>query len=248
MMDDLLDRLMQLESDVRYQQPPDDVEPELQYTAGGIPILLSAPHAAVHTRNGKPKEEDEFTAGFVRLIGEQTGAHVLYARRQSLTDPNWHTGVPYKARLRQVVESADVRLVLDIHGACVKREFGIGIGTMRGATCPVELPRIIESLGEYGFSADAEHVNDRLDVDGAFTATGQKGQETITRFVLEKLHVPSAQFELHPSLRIVQRREDASSGEPFTGDPGRIARAILGFIDIVGEVTAQALRAKGITQ
>ena len=84
-MADLLKRLVELEADVRYQELPSSSEPEIRYIPGEIPILLSAPHGASHTRSGGYKQEDEFTASFARLVSERTGAHVIYTRRRSGT-------------------------------------------------------------------------------------------------------------------------------------------------------------------
>jgi len=90
----LLERLVELERDVRYQDPPEEGEAQVGLVRGEIPVLLSAPHAAVHTRRGRAKEEEEFTAAMARLVAELTGAHALYARRRSATGPNWYPDVP----------------------------------------------------------------------------------------------------------------------------------------------------------
>ena len=104
----LLERLVELERDVRYQDPPEDGEAQVGLVRGEIPVLLSAPHAAVHTRRGRAKEEEEFTAAMARLVAELTGAHALYARRRSPTDPNWYPDVPYKRLLARLTERGKV--------------------------------------------------------------------------------------------------------------------------------------------
>jgi hypothetical protein len=238
-MIELLRRLIELEADVSYQSRPTGSEPEFRYVPGKVAVLLSAPHGAVQIREGRKKEEDEYTAGLARLIGEITGAHVLYARRRSNTDPNWYPNAPYKAKLRGVVESVGIRFILDLHGVCERRGFGIAIGTMCGKTCPLHLPKIIGVLESHGFSEGEEHVQDRLDLDSRFTGAGVVGQETITRFGWEQLHVPVAQFEIHPSLRVIERREDASQKSAFNGDPERIRRAIAALVEVVGVVSVQ---------
>jgi hypothetical protein len=70
-------------------------------------------------------------------------------------------------------------------------------------------------------------------VDCSFSAVGQVGQETITRFVRENLDLPAAQFELHPSLRVVERRDDATEHQPFYGEPALIGAAVRAFVDLV---------------
>jgi hypothetical protein len=135
--------------------------------------------------------------------------------------------------LRQVIKKEPIRFVLDIHGCAEYRDFGIALGTMRGESCPQQREVIIRMFTAHGFFQDAENPLCRFDVDHQFTGVGLEGQETITRFVWETLGVPAAQFEIHPSLRIVERRPDATEPQPFLGVPEMIEAAILAFINLV---------------
>jgi hypothetical protein len=215
----LVERLPELEADVRYQEPG---EPESGYSPGRLPVLLSAPHGAVHTRNGLPKEEDEYTAAFARLVAELTGAHALYARRPSTQDPNWDVTAAYKERLAEVVRRSAVRFVLDLHGASEHKPFGLALGTMHGYSCPGQRRLILEVLRRAGYSEQAQGLN-RLDVDHTFAAAGNG---TITRFASTVLKVPAAQLEINARLRVVERRADASLRQPLRGDPAGIAHLL----------------------
>ena len=232
-MTDLLRRLTELEADVRYQEFSKEGDEGFNYIPGGLPILLSAPHGAVHKRLGILKQEDEYTTGFARLIAERTDAQVIHTRRKLDTDPNWYPDVPYKRLLWQVIKKEAIRFVLDIHGCAEHRDFGIALGTMNGESCPQQREVIIRIFEAHGFFQDAENPLCRFDVDRRFTAVGLEGQETITRFVWETLGVPAAQFEIHPSLRIVERRSDATEPQPFHGVPEMIETAIQVFVDLV---------------
>ena len=169
-----------------------------------------------------------------------TDAHVIFTRYRSQTDPNWYSDTPYKKTLREVVEKEAIRFVLDIHGIAEHRKFGIALGTLHGKSCPRHREAIIRHLEKYGFSKEADEVLHRLDLDRAFTAEGIKGQETITRYVWENLAVPAAQFELHPSLRIVERRPEATEPEPFQGVPELIEVTINAFSTLVNELAASS--------
>jgi hypothetical protein len=202
----------------------------------------------VHTRQGEAKEEEEFTAALACLVAERTGAHALYARRRSPTDPNWYTEVPYKKRLRRIVARAEVRFVFDVHGTAPKRPFGVALGTMEGRSCPEQRAEIIARLEACGFQRNAPFP-DRLDLDETFTAQGLPEQETITHFVSQRLGVPAAQFELHPLLRVVERRADATLPRPFHGNPERIERIVEALALLVASVAGRpaplALKAEG---
>lgn len=232
----LLRRLVDLDANVLYQEPPADNEPTFQYIPGRIDVLLSAPHGAVHMRKGKPKEEEEYTSGLACLVAELTDAHALYAHRRSNTDPNWYRGIPYKKSLKRIIAKAKINFVFDLHGVAEKRDFGIALGTMRGSSCPDHRDEIIHTLGNFGFKPK-EHLLKRLDVDNRFTARGKRGQETITRYVWEKLHVQVAQLELHPFLTVVERRPDATLKHPLRGEPQEIENLIHTLTALVMMVT-----------
>lgn len=238
-MASILDRLVQLESEISYQELPPPGEPEFRYTPGSIPVLLSAPHGAVHMRQGERKPEDEFTAGLARLIAEMTGAHVLYTCRESGTDPNYYPDVPYKQELYQIIQTTRIGFVLDIHGAAADHEFGLALGTMEGKSCPDHRDLILETLAVAGFSKDRQRLS-HLDVDNRFKAAGSLKRETVTRFVWQKAHTPAAQFELNAHLRIVQRKPDASIPELFQGIPNQIEHTVLAFFNLTMAIT-QAL-------
>ncbi len=143
---------MALESETGYQTDPAPGEDSFLVIPGNLPVLLSAPHGATHWRTARFKEEDEYTAGLVRLVGEITGAHVICVHRRSSTDPNADMDAPYKAVPKEIVRQHNPRIVLDIHGCKPENGFGIALGTMKGASCPRHRPVILQILHEQGFS------------------------------------------------------------------------------------------------
>ena len=237
---ELLDRLLDLEKDVLYREPALDATSRIGRVSGSVPVLLSAPHGAIHTRGGQLKEEEEFTAALACYVAHVTDANALYARRQSPTDPNFYREVPYKGQLSAIADEVPLRFVLDLHGMAPDRPVGLALGTMEGESCPDHRGRILEYLRAQGFRSDAPFP-DRLDVDQTFTAIGVGEQETITSFVSQRLGVPAAQVELHPLLRVVERREDASLPRPFCGDPNRISRVVQALVHMVEEFGARAV-------
>ena len=231
--EDITSRLKELENDVRYQELANETEPEFRHIAGKLPILISAPHGAVHTRDGKSKEEDEYTAGLAQLLGERTNAHVLYSRRKSATDPNVDPQAPYKKFLEEILSSNKIRFVIDLHGANANSEFGVAIGTMHGKSCSTDDKlTIINTFGKYGFTADGERLSG-LDIDNKFSAEGNDKREPITRFCYQ-LSISAAQLEVNAHLRIPVRRDDATNhNNPFSGDPKRIANLVDSLSEIV---------------
>ncbi|MFN7036593.1 MAG: hypothetical protein ACK4SN_09510 [Bellilinea sp.] len=240
-MNEWLRRLVALESEVEYKTPPRRGEGEFCFQPGSLPVLISAPHGAAHTRHGRLKEEDDFTAGLARLCAELSGAHVLYAWRKSATDPNYYPDVPYKQTLREVVRRYNICFVMDLHGCAAYRDFGIALGSMQGQSLPPDYRRIIlKVLYRYGFRSGGGWLS-RVDIDRTFTAGNGSRQETITRFVSQRLGVAAIQIELNSYLRVVRRRPQASERNPFEGDPLMIERAIrllVGLVRAVARISA----------
>lgn len=240
----ILERLAALEADVTYRAPPADGRPPFRYQPGRLPILISAPHGAAHRRDGRYKEEDEYTAAFARLLAERSGAHALYAHAQSESDPNWDRESAYKEYLRRLVAEHGLRFVLDIHGMADRHKFGIAVGTMCGASCRGQHEAlIVATLAAAGFGqATAQQAReypalrwDRFVVNhGLFT--GGLSNHTVTRFAAEELGVHAAQFELCASLRIVRRRAVGKSPADFRGDPAGIALAVAVFEMLVARL------------
>jgi restriction system protein len=234
----LIKRLMQLEEDIRYQESASENEPEYLYIQGSVPVLISAPHGAVHTRDGKLKEEDEYTGGLAQLIGQESGAHVLYTRRKSNTDPNYHKNVPYKRELLNTIRNHSIRFVLDVHGASADKPYGIELGTARGQSCPEHKDIIIHALERFGFNENNPDGISKLWVDRIFTGEGDNQIETVTRFVWKLAQIPAAQFEINAQLRIPKRKEDATQEDKsFTGDPEGIENIIKFFGSLVSTLS-----------
>ncbi len=216
---------MALESETGYQTDPAPGEDSFLVIPGNLPVLLSAPHGAAHWRNERYKEEDEYTSGLARLIGESTGAHVICVHRRSSTDPNMDVDAPYKAALKEIVRLRNLRIVLDIHGCKPENGFGIALGTMKGASCPRHRPVILQILNKQGFLESSAGLAG-LNVDKKYPAMGEDSREPVTRFVWEKLGLSAAQFEVNAHLRVVQRLPGATMPEPFAGDPEGILHMI----------------------
>lgn len=235
----MIEKLKYYEEDVRYQEAASENEPEFKYVHGNIPILISAPHGAIHKRDNKYKEEDEFTASFAKLLGEKTGAHVIYARRKSETDPNYYKDVPYKEEVKRICINEEIDIVIDIHGMAESRNAGIELGTMNGRSCKPYLHLIKTIFSQSDFTEDNEPGISRLLIDEKFTAAGNEGRQTVTGFVWEELRIPAIQVEINGHLRIVERKKDATEDSPFIGNHAMIEKTVNALTEIISNLAAE---------
>jgi hypothetical protein len=166
-----------------------------QYIKGHIPILISAPHGAIHCRStgNDWKKSDAYTSSLAIELAHLTGAHVLYVKSKTQEDPNHQVRCRYKDMLARIVEQNGIRFVMDIHGADENRPFKIDVGVMDSrrelSSCPTFMPIIEESFHDF----------DEVVFNKHFPA---KGAGTVTHFARKTLGVESAQFEINALYRI----------------------------------------------
>jgi hypothetical protein len=232
----LLQRLLELESEIVYRSGPLPGEMDFCYQPGKLPLLITAPHGAAHCRAGRLKDEDEFTSGMARLVAEKTGAQTLYVNFQSENDHNYDRETPFKEMIRSLAGEGKVHFVLDLHGASDRHPFGIALGMMGGISCPAQADTILAVLADYGYSPGASNIN-HLDVDNHFKGGGGPRQETITQFSVSQLSIPAAQLELNAKLRIVYRGADNQHRAPYSGNPENIYRTIQMLITLVNQLS-----------
>lgn len=236
-----LEKLIDYEKDIKYQDPPPQGEPEYKVLIGSNPVLISAPHGAVHRRMKDNKmilkEEDEYTSSLAMLLGELTGSHVIYARRKSDTDPNSASNSKYKDEIKAICSKQKIKFVIDLHGMNMDRETAFQIGTNNGVSCPKQLPILENVLNRHQFSRNAEDQLLRYTTEGRFQGSGK---ETINYFVSQDLKIPSIQLEINAHNRIPIRRNDATlylkKKEEFRGNPIGIRKTIDTLHDFINEV------------
>ena len=245
--EEILQRLMDLETAVTHKQPPTNGQSPFVHEAGRLPILLSAPHGTAHWRNGRVKAEEGFTSALARLAAAETGAHVLYTQFMTHRDPNHDSDAPYKQFLSQIVRQHDIRFVLDLHGMSDRHRFGLALGTMNGRSCPRHESLIIQTLEAHGFRQAAKAKVGRFDrlrwdrfVVNHSRFTGGIFNHTVTKFVVEELGVAAAQIELCSSLRVV--KSVTTDGRlVFVGNEAGVETAVRILIALVHTVSSREI-------
>lgn len=147
-------------------------------------VVLSAPHAVTHQREGQAKKKDLWTGSLVESVAERTSCGFLATVGQQSGDPNWDHDHPYRQRLAAISE-----IVLDVHG--MRDDHGVDVCIGRGEDpSPFEIElaeRLVRLAESHGL---------RAQLDDPFPASPR----TITHW-LRGQGVPCLQLELAYSLR-----------------------------------------------
>ena len=102
---------------------------------GNIPVLLSAPHSVKTVRENRLKSSDILTGGIVEYICQQCNAFGITRIFNNNDDPNYYntgTSLEYKNAVTDLINSNNIRFMLDIHGCSDEHKFEIEIGTNHG--------------------------------------------------------------------------------------------------------------------
>ncbi len=187
-------------------------------TPGRIPIMVSAPHAVNHYREGEIKKADLYTGALGVWLQQQTGCHLICSSAYSQQDPNFDriSQNPYQQALLSYVGDHGIRVLLDLHGASAERAYAVELGTSdplpqaSPGVFVMQKPEEDPSLKEYKFIAElAQRILER-----AVSATGNekntveknrkfaaRGETRITRVISENSDTACMQLEINRIYR-----------------------------------------------
>lgn len=160
--------------------------------SGKGPVMLSAPHAVVQTRNGRIKQAERYTGMLCRLIHQHTGCSCIYKARHMQDDANYDEQSPYRDALCAYIKQHPVSYLLDLHQLAPSRSMDLCIGTGHGSNlcgCDKAPEVIIKAFAARGF----EHIT----VDDPFSASGK---HTVSASVAAACGITTVQLELNTRL------------------------------------------------
>ncbi len=199
-----------------YRMRPDGRSEENIFLEGTVPVLVTCPHSTAHTRMGKLKRHEFYTAALGAVLHLVLGCHCLYANREQETDPNYYDDCGFKAALGRVLSERKIDLVVDIHGTGNERSEdlfpGVGVGREFLLSAPDVLDKFYLVAEEHGITAGSADI---------FPAARQM---TVAKFAAKRFSVPAIQVEISDRFRMPWRRKDEFR---------RLIGFLLGFVEKV---------------
>jgi hypothetical protein len=163
-------------------------------------VLISAPHAVRHIRLGNPKGPDTYTGSMARILAQNFDSFLVsnvYNDPNNPRDPNYDSfsNCTYTNEVVDLINTHNIKFLLDLHGAASTRPFDIAIGTNHDDTIDYnnDIKNIIYELAnKYSFM---------LDYNETFAATNVN---TITRKVHIQTGIPTIQIEINGRYRLTK--------------------------------------------
>jgi len=243
--DSLTQALKQHDSQFHYRcsAPPGD--PWFKTIKGTKPVIVSAPHACAHNRDGVLKMPEEFTGAIAFHLAQQCSCYAIASVYKTDEDPNWQTQSDYKTAIRNLVERHNILWLVDLHGMTNRYQMGIAVGTINGRACQAE--EVVPSFVDAGFTLTPEtpatmdlstkrdnsisHLPQdsnnwrKLVVDHP-KFTGGVTNHTVTRFASEELQLKSVQIEIASVARVVEQKPSDDWPHWYRGQPDAITATV----------------------
>jgi len=219
-----LQRLSELDQQFRYRATAPDGEAWFKVVEGECPVLVSAPHACMHVRDGVSKMQEEYTGAIALYLAEHCGCHAIFTQYKTAEDPNWQSDSSYKKAIKALVLENGIRFCIDLHGMRNVYHMGVALGTINGSAC--EPHRVLSHFVNAGFrqvateelAPDEENAWRNVVVDHP-KFTGGLLNNTVTRFVSQELRIPSVQIELSSQARVVKSAATKDWPVEYRGNP-----------------------------
>ena len=160
-------------------------------------ILISAPHAYKHIRDGKVKSNEYNTSNIVKILKYFTDSHIIYTDKPTKEDPNFDVKNEYKNILIQYIKENNIKYFIDIHGYVdAKSDLIIGTNDKKNINNDCNLLENIYNIFYYNFST-------KILIDKKYKAS----KKSLSKCINEETSAYALQFEINKNFRKMKRRK-----------------------------------------
>ena len=158
-------------------------------------VIISAPHAYNHMRNGKVKKKDKLTLTLAKMLSELTQAHVIYTNRTIPYDPNYDKLNDYQIELIRYIKENNIDYLIDLHGTKMVRDADLEIGTNTLKNIDNDEDLLQEVVNIF-------KINEfnKIRIDKKFKGS----KNTICNTIHKKTEIKTLQFEISKKYRSIK--------------------------------------------
>lgn len=167
---------------------------------GNIPILFTAPH----TMNQKNKLSEPYTKAIALYLNKYFGVNCMIKIKDTGIDANKDNRDEFKTELIRFIKKNNIKLVLDLHGSKLDRDFDVEFGTLNNLSASFStVKELEEAFTENGINsikyndpfkggAITQYIYNLKDVDVIQLEINAKYRKNIAN--LEKLCISLVNF------------------------------------------------------
>lgn len=127
-------------------------EEKYRVLSGKIPVLLSAPHSVNQLRGDDVRPAEKYTGALARYLSNLTDSYAIF-QLFTHADPNNDENHNYKNAVINIVETYNIKLLIDIHSTSFKDDSDIDVVTNLRGTLGNEL-QLVDKLKLIGLKND----------------------------------------------------------------------------------------------
>lgn len=155
---------------------------------GKTPVMLTAVHTVSQIKETGLKYSEPYTAAICQYVASEVNSYFMLKAIDNGVDSNSLIEDDFKLVLNKKIKENEIKLLIDIHGASIKREFDVEFGTLKNLTFDISAEKFLE---------DCFNENDIFNIkyNDPFCGGG------ITRYIYENNAIDIIQIEINGRYR-----------------------------------------------
>ena len=165
-----------------------EIKEEYKTKHGKIPVILTAVHTMRQKKEGKVKKSEPFTKAIVEYVSNKVDCSYYIKLVDNGVDSNSKYVDEFKLELLNQIKENKIKLLIDIHGAKLERDFDVEIGTLNNLTVDYSVLKELKEALNYN------ELNN-IKVNELFKGGG------IAKFIYSNSDIDIVQLEINKKYR-----------------------------------------------
>lgn len=158
------------------------------YKNNVIPVMITAVHTMEQHKDTGIKKPEIFTKSIAQYVANKVNCSYYIKLKDDGIDSNSINQDQFKDDLLERIKENNIRLLIDIHGASIDRDFDVEFGTLNNiATDFSTIKELEEAFNKYGIT--------NIKINDPFKGGG------ITQFIYSNTDIDIIQIEINKKFR-----------------------------------------------
>ncbi|MDD3453009.1 MAG: hypothetical protein PHN42_01860 [Bacilli bacterium] len=158
------------------------------YKQGKKKVILTSVHSMIQHKEGGIKKSEPFTKGITKYVSEETDCFYYIKLKETRVDSNSVEFDEFKDNLLKYIKDNEIKLLIDIHGAKIDRDFDVEFGTLKNLS--IDYSALYELKEAFNFNG----INN-IKINDPFLGGG------ITKYIYSNTDIDIVQIEINSKFR-----------------------------------------------